>query len=100
MSSILRTSSSSSEHKLSASNKYDPKELENRIVELESLLAQSDAVVVHLKKMLTEQGESQSSSIKKLMKERDELRNKNATLVGKLAEVSRKKSLTSPVQPR
>lgn len=76
---------------------------EHRIRELESMLAERDAEVANLQGRLAEQGESHSMSIKKLRKERDELRNKNAALVGKLAEVSRKQSITNitpPVLPR
>lgn len=74
----------------STSSKYDAQE--KRIYELESLLAERDAVILDLHKKLAEQGESHSLSNMKLRKDRDELRAKNAALVGKLAEVSRKQS--------
>lgn len=62
---------------------------DQRISELEILLAEKE------KKIL-----DQSQLIKKLTKERNELRNKNAMLVGKLAEVSRKHSGTLPPGPQ
>ena len=98
MSSLFRASGKRKQ--LSADNKYGLHGQEKRITELESFLAKSYAEISDLKQRLAEQGENQSLSIKKLRRERDELRNKNATLVGKLAEVSRKQRFTPPVLPR
>jgi uncharacterized coiled-coil protein SlyX len=74
---------------------------QQRVVELEVLLAQRDETIADLQKKLTEQ----LQTVKKLRRDRQELRDKNASLVGKLAEVSRKHSvastsLTPPTQPR
>lgn len=69
---------------------------------LETLLAQKDETITDLKKKLAEQ----LQVAKKLRRDREELRNKNASLVGKLAEVSRKHSCanifntTPPTPPR
>ena len=72
---------------------------QGRISELESLLAERDEVITNLQKKLVEQGELHNSSMKKFRRERDELRTKNATLVSRLAEVSRKRSLTTNTPP-
>ena len=72
---------------------------QEKILELETQLALKDETIQDLEKRLTEQ----LLTVKKLRKERDELRNKNASLVGKLAEVSRKNSVagfTPPMMPR
>ena len=60
--------------------------------ELESKLARRDATIAELERKLGEH-------LQKLRRERDELRDKNASLVGKLAEVSRKQSLTNMTPP-
>ena len=70
------------------------------VKELVSLLTEKELVIIDLRRKLRDLGENQSLSIRELRRERDELRNKNATLVGELAEISRKKSVTSPVPPR
>ena len=83
--------------------------IQQRVLELESLLtardqdvgslenqlALRDTTIADLEKRLSEQVQA----VKKLRKERDELRNKNASLVGKLAEVGRKQSLTNNSSP-
>ena len=66
-------------------------EQQQKIQELELLLAQRDEKVAELEQRLAEK----QQSVQKLRRERDELRNKNAALVGKLAEVSRKQSVAS-----
>lgn len=72
---------------------------QQKIQELEYLLTLREETVTDLEKRLSEQ----LLTVKKLRRERDELRDKNASLVGKLAEVSRKQSIASitpPVLPR
>lgn len=73
------------------------------MIELEILLTQKDETIADLEKRMTEQVQA----VKKLRRDREELRDKNAALVGKLAEVSRKNSVaifstgnTPPTQPR
>ncbi len=70
-----------------------------RLDELETLLAGRDDVIANLQRKLAEQGELHLSAMKKIRRERDELRCKNAALVNKLAEVSRKRSLTTVTPP-
>lgn len=68
---------------------------DRQLRELETQLALRDATIADLEKIL----DGQIQSVKKLRRERDELRDKNASLVGKLAEVSRKQSLTNTTPP-
>ena len=70
-----------------------------KLQEMESLLLRKDETIADLEGKLTEQ----LLAVKKLRRERDELRNKNASLVVKLAEVSRKNSINnnnSPAMPK
>lgn len=76
---------------------------QQRVLELELLLAQKDETIANLERRLTEQ----VLAVKKLRRDREELRDKNSALVGKLAEVSRKNSVanfntgnTPPTPPR
>lgn len=62
---------------------------QERIQELECLLANRESTITELERKLAEH----LLTVKKLRRERDELRSKNALLVGKLAEVSRKNSV-------
>ena len=64
-------------------------EQQQKIHALECLLAERDETVAGLEKKLSEQLQAS----KKLLREREELRSKNATLTHKLAEVSRKHSV-------
>ena len=57
-----------------------------KIKQLELLLSKKDETIAALERKLAEQAEAS----KKLRRERNELREKNASLVMKLAEVSRK----------
>lgn len=76
----------------------------HRILELEILVSQKDETIADLEKKLKEQ----LQAVKKLRRDREELRDKNASLVGKLAEVCRKNSIanlyssgnTPPTKPR
>ena len=70
--------------------------LQEKIQELECLLQHRDESIADLDKKLSEQ----IQTVKKLRRERDELRSKNASLVTKLAEVSRKNSVASITPPR
>lgn len=69
--------------------------LQHRVEELECLLASRDETIAELEKKLSDQLES----VKKLRRERDELRSKNASLVVKVAEVSRKHSIANNTPP-
>ncbi len=62
-----------------------------KLQELEMLLSQRDDTVADLEKKLS----VQLQMVKKLHRERNELRSKNASLVCKLAEVSRKHSVAA-----
>lgn len=66
-------------------------EQQQKLQELEFLLTQKDETITDLEKRLAEQ----LQTVKKLRRDREELRNKNASLVGKLAEVSRKNSIAN-----
>ncbi len=66
-----------------------------KVEELENRLSLRDVTIADLEKKLGDH----LQSVKKLRRERDELRDKNAQLVGKLAEVSRKQSLTNNTPP-
>lgn len=69
--------------------------LQQKLQEMESLLVRKDETIADLESRLTEQ----LLAVKKLRRERDELRNKNASLVVKLAEVSRKNSINNATPP-
>lgn len=70
-------------------------DLQQKQQELESLLVRKDETITDLEGKLSEQ----LLAVKKLRLERDELRNKNASLVVKLAEVSRKNSINNATPP-
>lgn len=70
-------------------------DLQQKVQELEAQLSRRDADIAELESKL----EQQQLSVKKLRRERDELRSKNASLVGKLAEVSRKNSIQNCTPP-
>lgn len=87
----------------SRSSAYEQQLQQQRLLELECLLTQKDDAIAGLEKKLAEQ----LQVAKKLRRDREELRNKNASLIGKLAEVSRKQSssvsffsTTPPTPPR
>ena len=64
---------------------------QEKIQELECLLVNREETITELERKLAEH----LLTVKKLRRERDELRNKNASLVGKLAEVCRKSSVAN-----
>lgn len=70
-------------------------QLQQRVKELEFAHAEKDDTIQDLKDRLR----TQTNAAQKLRKERDELRSKNATLVTKLAEISRKNSVNFCTTP-